>query len=62
MLPESIRRVVDLPPSAKLHEMQQTTHELVQLITATTPDVPNQTPMPLMSKGAKNCFTCFWNI
>ena len=30
----------DLPPSAKLREMQQNTHGLVQLIRVTTPDAP----------------------
>ena len=39
MVPWSIRRVTDLPPNAKLCE---NTHGLVQLIIATTPDVPNQ--------------------
>ena len=42
MLPRSIRRVTDLPPSAKLREMQQNTHGLVQLIRATKPDGPHQ--------------------
>ena len=44
MVPWPIRRVTDLPPNAKLHEMQQNMHRLVQLIRAATPDVPNQTP------------------
>ena len=32
MIPWSIGRVTDLPPNAKLREMQQNTHGLVQLI------------------------------
>ena len=36
MVPWSIRRVTDLPPNAKLREMQQNTQGLVQLIRATT--------------------------
>ena len=54
MVPWSIRRVTDLPPNAKLHEMQQNTHRLVQLIRAATPNVPNQTPMPQLSKQMLN--------
>ena len=54
MVPWSIRRVTDLPPNAKLHEMQQNTHKLVQLIKAATPAVPNQTPMPRLSKQMLN--------
>ena len=46
MVPWSIKRVTDLPLSAKLREMQQNMHGLVQLIKAATPDVPNETPMP----------------
>ena len=49
-----MRRVTDLPPNAKLCEMQQNTHGLVQLIRAGTPDVPNQTPMPQLSKQRLN--------
>ena len=49
MVPWSIRRVTSLPPNAKLHEIQQNTHGLVQLIRAATPHIPNQTPMPLLS-------------
>ena len=45
-----MRWVTDLPPNAKLREMQQNTHGRVQLIRAATPDVPNQTPMPHLSK------------
>ena len=41
MVPWSIRRVTDVPPNAKLREMQQNTHGLVQRIRAATPDVPN---------------------
>ena len=44
MVPWSIRRVTDLPLNAKLCEMQQNTHGVVQLIRAATPDVPHQTP------------------
>ena len=40
--------------NAKLCEMQQNTHGLVQLIRATTLDVPNQTPMPQLSKQMLN--------
>ena len=43
-----------LPLNAKLREMQQKTHGLVQLIRATTLDVPNQTPMPQPSKQMLN--------
>ena len=34
--------------------MQQNTHGLVQLIRAATPDAPNQTPMPQLSKQMLN--------
>ena len=54
MVPRSIRRVTDLPPSAKLREMKQNTHRLVQLIKAATPDVPNQTLMPQLSEQMLN--------
>ena len=37
MVPWRIKRVTDLPPNAKLREMQQNTHELVQLITSPPP-------------------------
>ena len=49
-------RVMDLPPNATLRETQQKTHGLVQLVRATTPDVPNQTPMLQLpnSKGHRN--------
>ena len=50
MVPWSIKRVTDLLPNAKLREMQQNTHNLVQLIRAATLDVPYQTPMPQLSK------------
>ena len=40
MVPWSIRRVIDVPPNAKLHEMQQNTLGLVQLIRAATPLIP----------------------
>ena len=50
MVPWPIRRVTDLPPSAKMRKMQQNTHGLVQLIRDATPTVPNQTPMPQLSK------------
>ena len=45
---------MDLPPNAKLHDMQQNTHRLVQLIRAATANVPNQTPMPQASKQLLN--------
>ena len=54
MLPWSIGGVTDLPPSAKLGKMQQNTDQLVQLIGAATPDVPNQNPMPQPSKQLIN--------
>ena len=54
MVPWPIRRVTDLPLNAKLREMQQNTHGLVKLIRAATPDVPNQTPMPQLSKQMLN--------
>ena len=44
----------DLPPNAKLREMHQNTHGLVQFIGGATPDVPNQTPMPQMTKQMLN--------
>ena len=44
MVPWPIRWVTDLPPNAKLRQMQQNTHGVVQLIRAATPDVLNQTP------------------
>ena len=53
MLPQSIRMVTDLPPNAKLREMQQNTHGLVQLIRATTPHAP----MPQVSKQLNACYT-----
>ena len=59
IVPWSLRRVTDLPPNAKLYEMQQNTHGLVQLIRAATLDVPNQTPMPQLSKQMLNaCHPC----
>ena len=54
MVPWSMRRVTDLPPNAKLREMQQNMHGLVQLIMAATPGVPNQTPIPQLSKQMLN--------
>ena len=54
MVPWSIRRAKDLPPKAKLRQMQENTHGLVQLIVAVAPDVPNQTPMPQLSKQMLN--------
>ena len=54
MVPCSRTRVLDLPPNAKLCEMQQNMHALVQLIRAATPDVPNQTPTPKVSKELLN--------
>ena len=60
MVPWSITRVTDLPPNAKLREMQQNTHGLVQLIRAATPDVPqlskqmlNACPLPPMHMIAR---------
>ena len=41
-------------PNAKLREMQQNTHGLLQLIGATSPDVPNQTRMPQLFKQMFN--------
>ena len=50
MVPWSITRVTDLLPlNAKLREMQQNTHGLVQRIRTATPNVPHQTPMPHLS-------------
>ena len=56
MLPWSVGGggVTDLPPDAKLCEMQQNADGLVQLIRAATPDVPNQTPMQQPSKQLLN--------
>ena len=54
MVPWSIRRVTDLPPNAKLREMQQNMHRLVHLIKATTLDVPHQTPIPQLPKPMLN--------
>ena len=54
MVPWPTRWVMDLPPNAKLREMQQNMHGLVQLIGAVMPDVPNQTPMPQLSKQMLN--------
>ena len=42
MVPWPIRRVMELPPNAKLRDMQQNMPGLVQLIRAAMPDVPNQ--------------------
>ena len=50
MVPWSIRRMTNLPLNTKLREMQQNTHRLVQLNRAATLDVPNQTPLPRLSK------------
>ena len=60
MVPWSKKRVTDLPPNARLHEMQQNTHRLVQLIRAATPDVPNQTPSPQLSKQMLNAQCSSW--
>ena len=38
----------------KLREMQQNTRVVVQLIRAVKPKVPNQTPMPQLSKQMLN--------
>ena len=54
MVPWPIRRATDLPPNAKLREMQQNMHGLVQLIRADTLDVWNQTPMPQLSRQMLN--------
>ena len=54
MVPWSITRVMDLPPNAKLREMQRNTHRLVQLIRTATLDVPDQTAMPQPSKEMLN--------
>ena len=54
MLPWSVGGVTDLPPDAKLSEMQQNADRMVQFIGAATPDVPNQTPMPQPSKRLLN--------
>ena len=54
MLPWSIGGVTHLPVNAKLRKMQQNTDRLVQLIGATTPDVPSQAPMPQASKRLLN--------
>ena len=54
MVPWSIRRVTGLSPNAKLRERQQNTHGLVQLMRATTPNVPNRTPIPQLSKQMLN--------
>ena len=54
MVPGSITRLTDVLPNAKLREMQQNTHGLMQLIRAATPDVPNQTPMPQLPKQMLN--------
>ena len=47
-----------MPPNAKLREMQQNTHGLEQLSRAATPHVPNQNPMPQLSKQMLNA-CCF---
>ena len=54
MLPWSVEGVTDLPPDAKLYKMQRNMDLLVQLIGATTPNVPNQNPMPQSSKQLLN--------
>ena len=46
-------RVTDLPPNAKLREMQQNTLGMVQLIRAATSDGPDQTPMPTVQAVAQ---------
>ena len=50
-VPWSMKRVTDLPPNAKLREMQQNMHGLAQLIRAVAPDVPSQTAMPRVSNS-----------
>ena len=54
MLPWSIGGMTDLPTNAKLRKMQQNTDWPAQLIKATTPHVPDQTPMPKPSKRGLN--------
>ena len=49
MVPWTIRLVHYLPRDAKLCEMQQRAHTLVQLIRTAAPNVPNQSPMPQMA-------------
>ena len=56
MVPWSIKRVTNLPPNAKLHEMQQNTQRPMQLIRAAMPDDPNQAPMPQLSKQMPNVY------
>ena len=54
MVPWPIRWVTDLPLNAKLRERQQNTNGPAQLISTATPDVPNQTPLPQLSKQMLN--------
>ena len=54
MLPWSVGGVTDLPADAKLCKMRKNADRLVQLIGATTPDVPNQTSTPQPSKWLLN--------
>ena len=42
--------VPDLLPDANVCEAQENVHLLIQLICTETPNVPNQTPIPQMSK------------
>ena len=44
---------MDLPSNAKLSEIQQNMHGLVQLIGAATLDVPNQTPTTTAQTNAQ---------
>ena len=46
MVPWSIRRVTDLPPNAKLREMQQNMPRLMKLIKAAMPDDESISPTP----------------
>ena len=52
MVPWSIRRVTDWPPNAKMHEMQQNTHGLVQLIRAAPAVSGVWAESPLPSPGS----------
>ena len=50
----SIKRVTDLPPNAKLREVQQNTYGPMQPIRTATPNAVNQTLMPKLSKQMLN--------
>ena len=58
MVPCSIGRVMDLPPNAKLMELQQYTHGAVLLIRAATHMFLNKPPCLSPTQGATQFVDC----